>query len=157
QERAMRIRLNTYDWIVINSSAGKDSQAMLDWVVKLAQQQGVDKSKLVVVHADLGRVEWQGTRELAEEQARHYGLRFIAISRPQGDLLTQVKKRGMWPSSQQRYCTSDHKRGQVAVVINRLCRELSKGGRVRVLNCMGLRAQESPARSKLLPFRLDRR
>jgi 3'-phosphoadenosine 5'-phosphosulfate sulfotransferase (PAPS reductase)/FAD synthetase len=153
----MRIRLAAYDLIVVNSSAGKDSQAMLDYLVQQCDLSGVSRSKLVVVHADLGRVEWEGTRELAEEQAQHYGVRFLAISRPQGDLLTQVRHRRRWPSPKQRYCTSDHKRAQVFKVINRLCRELGKRGRVRVLNCMGLRAAESPARSKLLPFRLDRR
>lgn len=44
----------------------------------------------VVVHADLGRVEWAGTLELAREQARLVGLRFVARARPQGDLLSQI-------------------------------------------------------------------
>ena len=54
--------------------------------------------RLVVAHADLGRVEWPGTRELAEEQARHYGLEFVAVARPQGDLLEHIAHRGMFPS-----------------------------------------------------------
>ncbi len=64
--------LATYHWIVLNSSAGKDSQAMLDYVVELSDQAGLPRSRLIVAHADLGRVEWPGTRALAEEQARHY-------------------------------------------------------------------------------------
>ncbi|HEX5271798.1 MAG TPA: hypothetical protein VFW33_14975 [Gemmataceae bacterium] len=100
--------LRAYTWIVINSSAGKDSQAMLDYVVGLADTAGVPRGRLVVAHADLGRVEWPGTRELAEEQARHYGLEFVAVSRPQGDLLDHVARRGMFPSPSVRWCTSDH-------------------------------------------------
>lgn len=100
--------LNSYHWIVINSSAGKDSQAMLDFVVEQSDAAGVARSRLVVAHADLGRVEWPGTRELADEQARHYGLEFHAIKRPQGDLLEHIEKRGMFPSPAARYCTSDH-------------------------------------------------
>jgi predicted phosphoadenosine phosphosulfate sulfurtransferase len=37
--------LTSYDWLVINSSAGKDSQAMLDFVVSLADEQGVARAR----------------------------------------------------------------------------------------------------------------
>ena len=144
---------HSFDRIIINSSAGKDSQAMLDYIVQLADEQKYDRSKLTGVHADLGRVEWQGTKELCQEQAEVYGLRFEAIARPQGDLLDHIEQRGMFPSSTTRYCTSDHKRGQVGKVITQVSREVQgfRGNRaphVRILNCMGLRAQESPARAK---------
>ena len=59
--------LTSYRWIVVNSSAGKDSQAMLDFVVERCDHVHVPRDHLVVAHADLGRVEWPGTRELAEE------------------------------------------------------------------------------------------
>ena len=85
--------LRAYHWLVANSSGGKDSQAMLDYVVELADAADVPRGRLVVAHADLGRVEWPGTRELAEEQARHYGLEFVAVSRPQGDLLEHIAQR----------------------------------------------------------------
>jgi len=156
--------LSYYDRIVLNSSAGKDSQAMIDFIVELAREQGV-MDRLVVVHCDLGRVEWKGTRELAEEQAKHYGLRFEVVSRPLGDLLDQVEERKMWPSSKMRYCTSDHKRAQVYKVLTRLTEEvravwtegkLSPLPPVRILNCLGIRAQESPARAKKSPLGLDK-
>ena len=149
--------LASYDVILVNSSAGKDSQAMLDHVVGLAGAAGV-LERVVVVHCDLGRVEWEGTRELAEEQARHYGVRFEVVSRPQGDLLTQVEQRGMWPDAARRYCTSDHKRGQVYRLLTKLAAEVSaRTGRrqARVLNCLGIRAEESPARAKKVPFQKD--
>src|SRR5262252_5332182 len=113
--------LAAYDVILVNSSAGKDSQAMLDLVATEAAAQGV-LDRLVVVHADLGRVEWQGTRALAAEQATHYGVRFEVVRRSQ-DLLDHVRSRGMWPSSTARYCTSDHKRDQVAKLLTQLARE----------------------------------
>lgn len=151
-----RAALASYDWIVVNSSAGKDSQAMLDVVVELAGDEL--RERIVVVHADLGRVEWQGTRELAEEQAAHYGVRFEVVKRTQNDLLDQVAARGMWPSSKQRYCTSDHKRGPISTLFTRLATEKRISGRpVRILNCLGMRAQESPARSKLQAFESDTR
>lgn len=64
-----QIDLASFDCIVINTSAGKDSQAMMDYVVGLARAAGV-LHKVIAVHADLGRVEWKGTRELAETHAK---------------------------------------------------------------------------------------
>ena len=45
-----------YDIILVNSSAGKDSQASLDVVVAAARQAEV-LDRVVVVHADLGEAE----------------------------------------------------------------------------------------------------
>jgi 3'-phosphoadenosine 5'-phosphosulfate sulfotransferase (PAPS reductase)/FAD synthetase len=150
----------SYDVILVNSSAGKDSQAMLDYVAGIAKLAGVE-DRVVVVHADLGRVEWQGTKALAKRQADHYGYRFEVVKRPQGDLLDHAASRGRWPSPAQRYCTSDHKRGQVQKIITSLSREVrkakGKGASVRILNCLGLRAQESPNRAKMPAFQRDER
>ena len=52
--------LTTYDIILVNTSGGKDSQSMLDFVHGLAAEQGV-ADRLVAVHANLGRMEWQGS------------------------------------------------------------------------------------------------
>ena len=156
------VNLAQYDVILINSSGGKDSQAQLDLLVEQADAQGVSRARLVVVHADLGRVEWQGTKALAAEQARHYGLRFEVVRRQQ-DLLDQVEARGLWPSSKARFCTSDHKRDQVAKLLTQLTAELTNpGGRAfgrqaRILNCQGIRAQESTERAKKSPFQVDKR
>ena len=147
--------LTAFDVILINSSGGKDSQTMLRVVTEAAAEQGV-ADRIVVVHADLGRVEWQGTRELAGTQARYYGHRFEVVSRPQGDLLDHIEERGRFPSSAARYCTSDHKRGQVRKVMTMLVKELGLSRPARILNCMGLRAQESPARAKKEAFRYDK-
>lgn len=160
-----------YDLILINSSAGKDSQAMLTTIVEQADAEGVDRSRLLVVHADLGRVEWEGTRELAEQQAAVYGLRFEVVRREQGDLLQQIADRHdtlrakgdtttpAWPSSQARYCTSDQKTSQVVKLMTRLAadwRERTSETRpMRILNCLGIRAAESCARAKKTPFGPD--
>ena len=143
-----------WDWdvVLLNSSGGKDSQTMIRRMVQAADADDYPRCRLVVVHADLGRVEWQGTKELAQQQAQAYGLEFRAIARPQGDLLTHIEARGMFPGPRTRYCTSDHKRGQIAKVITALDRERRRGDGFRLLNCMGLRAQKSPARRKKRPF-----
>ena len=165
----MTLDLAAYDWILVNSSAGKDSQAMLDVIVELARAAGV-ADRIVVVHCDLGRVEWKGTRELAERQAAHYGLRFETVRRPQGDLLVQVEQRHAariasgkapappWPSPVNRWCTSDQKRGQVRRLMTSLATEWRGRRRkhpCRILNCMGMRADESVKRKRMAPFAHD--
>jgi 3'-phosphoadenosine 5'-phosphosulfate sulfotransferase (PAPS reductase)/FAD synthetase len=164
--------LTGYDWVVINTSAGKDSQAMMDWVVALARRQGVPLERIVAVHCDLAEEEWPGCRELAGEHARHYGLRFEVVKRARGGILAHVEQRRAsllrdgkggvppWPSNGSRWCTSEHKTGQVRKLFTRLARETRErlGDRkhqTRILNCMGMRAGESCRRSKLVPFEFD--
>lgn len=127
------VNLASYDRIVVNSSAGKDSQAMLDRVVELADADGV-RDRLVVLHCDLGTspkgepIEWPGTKELAEEHAAHYGLRFVVVRRGVRGFLEQVDYRGMWPSSGQRYCTSKFKQDQGNKAVTALAEEVRQGG-----------------------------
>lgn len=150
------VKLANYDLILVNSSAGKDSLVMLDVVAKLAREAGC-LERVVVVHCDLGRVEWPGTVDLVHKQAAVYGLPVEVEKRPQGDLLDHVRERGMWPSSTARYCTSDHKRGQSAKVVTRLVNAKYNGTPLRVLECLGFRADESPARAKRHAFTRNRR
>lgn len=154
--------LESFDWILINTSGGKDSQTMMRHAVSACKRAGVNPARIVAVHADLGRIEWPGCPELAREQALLNGItRFEVVKRTGGDLLEYVRRRGKWPSSQQRYCTSDFKRGPIRRVMTMLTAErypvnrLRSGAEVRILNCMGMRAQESPARAKKSPFELD--
>jgi 3'-phosphoadenosine 5'-phosphosulfate sulfotransferase (PAPS reductase)/FAD synthetase len=152
----MDLDLNAYDYVLVNSSAGKDSQAMLDYVAALAVEQDAT-DRLVVVHCDLGRVEWPGTKELAERQANHYGLPFRVVrNRNWGDLLDRIESRGQWPDMKNRYCTSEFKTGQVKRLATELVRQARRRfpyRQIRLLNCLGLRAQESPRRAKLATFR----
>ena len=62
----------------------------------------------------------------------------------------------MFPSPSARYCTSDHKRVQIAKIVTALDRERRDGDSFSVLNCMGLRSEESPARRKRAPLALNR-
>lgn len=135
---------------------------MVHYVAGLLREQGL-LDRGVVVHADLGRVEWPGTKDVAAEQARIAGLRFVARARPQGDLLSHVERLGKWPMPTQRYCTADHKRGQILVVMSELAnderqrRGLRPSAPLRILNCVGLRAEESPGRRRQPPFKSSAR
>ncbi|EPH3360579.1 phosphoadenosine phosphosulfate reductase family protein [Citrobacter freundii] len=136
---------------VSNHSGGKDSQAML---IKLLDV--IPKHQLVVVHASLGAVEWPGSLELARQQAMDAGLPFI-VATARKTLMEMVARRfenrpevPSWPSASTRQCTSDLKRGP----IQREIRAYAKANGFKVIvNCLGLRAQESPGRAKKQMFR----
>jgi len=151
--------LSSFDLVLVSSSGGKDSQTALRATVEAIDEAGLSRDMVVVVHADLGRVEWDDAEALAERQAAHYGLRFVSVRRPQGDLLDHVVDRHAkrpdvpsWPSSSSRYCTSDHKRGQLLKVYTALVNEwrerTGETRRARILEVLGLRAEESPARAR---------
>ena len=148
------MNLHYFDAIVINSSAGKDSQTALRYVVLEAQEQGFPLDRITVSHQDLGDIEWPGTIELAREQAEHYGLRFIVTKRrtkdgEEIDLLEGVRRRGMWPDYRNRYCTSDYKRGPGNRVLTRVALELRTQGikQPKVLQIFGFRTEESKDRA----------
>lgn len=143
------------DKTVIGNSGGKDSQAMLDYVAEIAREVGA-MDRVVVLHNDLGTtdnglpVEWPGTADLARRQAEHYGFRFEIRRREINGLFQQLRhERKMWPSSAARWCTSDQKTSQGMKLVTELVSELGIVGRpAKVLYCLGLRAEESPARAR---------
>jgi 3'-phosphoadenosine 5'-phosphosulfate sulfotransferase (PAPS reductase)/FAD synthetase len=141
--------LKKFRWIVVNSSGGKDSQTALRYVVNQCDSLGIARDRIVVSHQDLGRIEWKGTVELVRAQAAFYGLRleiskYRTANKEEIDLLEKVRRRGMWPSSANRYCTSDMKRCPAHRVVTMLSREAAGD----ILYVKGLRADESPARAK---------
>lgn len=151
------VDLTAYDVILVNSSAGKDSQAMLHVIATQAKAAGV-LDRVHVVHATFDE-EWAGTEALARQQAAAYGLPCYVVRHPKGSLLEAVRARGMWPDARSRYCTSDFKRGQVSKQITSLVAShpAFRLRPVTVLNCMGIRAAESRARAKKVWFAVDER
>src|SRR5262249_43507310 len=141
---------------VINHSGGKDSQAQM---IKLLDV--IPRDQLLVVHASLGEVEWHGALELAQKQAEDAGVPFIVANAfdKQGNsktLLTEVERRfaekphkPSWPSKSCKSCTSDLKRGPIEREIRRYMKAHGFKG---VVNCTGLRADESDDRAKLEPL-----
>lgn len=127
---------------VINHSGGKDSQAMFLHVSSL-----VPRSQIIAIHASLGRVEWAG----AEEHIRAtIGDVPLQVCRSRRELLQMVEERGMFPSPQQRQCTSDLKRGPIE-------RTIRHTGHKLIVNCMGMRAEESSSRAKLTTLKRSER
>jgi len=112
-----------------NNSGGKDSQAMLIYMVEVL---GIPVEQIVSIHADLGEVEYQGTKEKAQEIADHYGIPFFSVRHSRDIPLTerfverivthvaagryQKTPEGNWeltatpaPDEGSRWCTSEFK------------------------------------------------
>ena len=151
-----------FDAIIVNSSAGKDSQTSLRKVIEIAQDQNFPLNRITVSHQDLGKMEWKGTFELAKEQTSHYpGIHFTSTkyrtrTGERKSLLDYVESRKRWPDNKNRYCTSDFKRGPGARVITKISNNLRFQGikRPNILYIFGFRADESTARSKKKVFEL---
>lgn len=131
---------------VVNHSGGKDSQAMLIMIRKL-----VPDTQILVIHANLPGVEWEGTEEHARNTSE--GLEFITVTAGK-TFFEMVEHRKMWPSPKYRQCTSDLKRGPIEKAIRKALKDKQ---RLLIVNCMGLRAEESCARSKAEVFKLNKR
>lgn len=123
--------------VVISHSGGKDSQAMAALVRGV-----VPADRLVIIHAELPGVDWDGTE--AHARATTAGLEFHTV-RAGKTFFDMVKHRRMFPSPTYRQCTSDLKRDP----INKKIRALAKArGIDLIINCMGLRAEESISRAR---------
>lgn len=129
--------------LVINFSGGKDSSAMLAFLCER-----YPRVKKHVVMADTGwehtdAVEW--SRGIVER----FGLVLHVVRNPNKTFLTMVEKRGMFPANGQRQCTSDLKRNPINTWIRQNIKD-----RV-VVSAMGMRAEESSGRAKLLVLKRD--
>lgn len=116
----------------------------------------VPADQIVVVHADLGEVEWHGVVRHILRNTEHE----LNIVRANKTLLEMVEHRARtrpevpsWPSPSTRQCTSDLKRGPIYKFIRNYMND--RGLKLGV-NCTGLRAEESSSRAKKEPFRLNK-
>ena len=132
---------------VLNHSGGKDSQTMY---LRLAPL--IPARQLILVHAILHEVDWSGIPEHIEETTQH-PVFYVAAAK---SLLSMAEERGKFPSPVYRQCTSDLKRGPVQTFIRRYLKEHPEW-QGRVVNVMGLRAEESTARAKLKTLTLSER
>ncbi len=143
---------------VLNHSGGKDSQAMYAVVSSL-----VPHERIIVVHADLGEVEWPGVQDHIRANIAHELNVVKAVWRDGSEkhLLDMVRCRrrklradgrdaSPFPSANQRFRTSDLKRAPVEKFIRGL-------GAPLVMNCLGLRAEESHSRAARDAWALNKR
>lgn len=142
----MNVPTEVYDLIakgalfIINDSAGKDSQAM-----KIKLMELIPHNQLLIIHANLPGVEWEGNLDHIRRYSGNLPVHEVVGTKT---FFEMVEHRGMFPSPKNRQCTSDLKRAPIQKFINNYNKE--KG--FIVVNCMGLRAQESSGRAKKIPF-----
>lgn len=142
----------------IGVSGGKDSCALAIATVEALDAMGHTGPR-VLVHSDLGRVEWADSLPTCERLAERLGLELVIVRREAGDMMDRwltrwsnnvaryaalscVKVILPWSTPAMRFCTSELK---TAVI----CRELVRRfpGKV-IVSCAGIRRDESTARSK---------
>ena len=133
--------------LALNHSGGKDSQCMTILLSRI-----VPLEQLLVVHAPLGDVEWPGTIEHIERTIAPDVPLLLARTASGKSLLERIEERGRFPSASVRYCTSDTKRTPIERELRRYLKAHPRFGGL-VVNAMGMRASESPARAKLVPWR----
>jgi len=140
----------------IGHSGGKDSAAMYEAILRL-----VPAAQIRVVHADLGEVEHVDVNDFIRNNIDGRDLivarAFHKDGRP-ADFFSLIRQRRAsldakgnhdapaFPSSAARFCTSDLKTGPI-------WREIRAEGHAIVVNCVGIRAQESAARAKKIGTR----
>ena len=139
----------------ISHSGGKDSQAMYNAVINI-----VDPRQIRVIHADLGDIEHAGVKAHIKNTI-HYDLKIAQSFNKAGDqvdLFDMIRNRRAsldaqgrndapaFPSSAARFCTSDPKTGPI-------WREIRQEGEALVVNCVGIRAEESKSRAKKVDSR----
>lgn len=150
--------LNANAPVAFGVSGGKDSQAAV-----LAGFSYLDSighiGPRVLVHADLGSVEWDESLPACEALARHVGAELIVVRRKAGGLMERWEAR--WQSSLRRYqelstvtlvlpwstpgmrfCTSEQKTHVITAELKRRF----KGQ--QIVNVTGVRRTESAARAK---------
>lgn len=139
----------------VSHSGGKDSQAMYHAITQV-----VPANQIRVVHADLGDLEHPGTYQHIRLTISDYHDANIIVARSVNkagervDFFDMVRNRRRsldaqgkhdapaFPSSAQRYCTSDLKTGPIWREIR------NDGDHPIVVNCVGIRADESASRAK---------
>ncbi|PHR62271.1 MAG: phosphoadenosine phosphosulfate reductase [Robiginitomaculum sp.] len=133
----------------VSHSAGKDSQAML----LALRAYKIPDAQIILIHADLGEVEWEGNID----HIQNYGFGYpLIIAKARRGLLQMIEERGMFPSPSIRQCTSDLKRGPIERELRRFLKRNPQYNKLLV-NCMGFRAQESSARAKRNPFTFNQK
>ncbi len=142
---------------MVNDSGGKDSQAM-----RILLRRILPPERLHVIHASLGDVEWPGALEHAQAGAERACLPFT-VAKATKSFFDMVEHRykvrpgpnsPCWPSASNRQCTSDLKRDPITREVRRILKEKRL---LNVVTCMGIRAQESPARAKQIPWKRSER
>lgn len=145
--------------VAMGVSGGKDSCAMAFATNDYLDSIGHTGPR-VLIHSDLGRIEWRDSLPTCQRLAQRLGLELIVVRRQAGDMIQRwytrwennvqryrdlecVKLILPWSTSSMRFCTSELK---TAVI----CRELvQRFPGTTILSVTGIRRQESDKRKTM--------
>ncbi|AOV18820.1 hypothetical protein BJI67_16405 (plasmid) [Acidihalobacter aeolianus] len=143
----------------IGTSGGKDSVACALAVSEYLDQIGHTGPR-ILIHADLGRVEWQDSLPGCERLAEYLGWELMVVRRKAGDMLARWQGRWAnnvrryqdlscvklilpWSTPALRFCTSEQKTDVI-------CSALKKRFPGHdIINATGIRRQESARRRRM--------
>lgn len=144
--------------VALGVSGGKDSVVMADVVQAALRERGY-AGELLLVHSDLGRIEWKDSLPTCERLADALGLELLVVRRQAGDMVDRwltrwannvaryanlacVKLILPWSTPAMRFCTSELK---TAII----CRALiGRWPGQTIVSATGVRRDESSARAK---------
>ncbi|WP_439604520.1 phosphoadenosine phosphosulfate reductase domain-containing protein [Shinella sp.] len=136
--------------VAIGVSGGKDSQAAAIATIAHLDRIGHSGPRLLV-HADLGIVEWKDSFPVCERLAKQLGVELLVVRRAAGDLMDRWEARctslstvtlvPCWSTPKMRFCTSEMKTHVIRAALKR------RFGSVPLVNVTGVRRQESSARA----------
>jgi len=145
--------------VAIGVSGGKDSDACAIAVSRYLDQIGHTGPR-VLIHADLGRVEWRDSLPGCERLAARLGWELVVVQRKAGDMLARWEGRWAnnvsryndlscvkiilpWSTPSMRFCTSELK---VDVITSALKKRFPGKD---IINVAGIRRQESANRQRM--------
>ena len=145
--------------VAIGVSGGKDSDACAIAVVRHLDAVGHTGPR-ILIHADLGTVEWQDSLPGCERLAARLGLELMVVKRNAGDMMQRWQGRWAnnlkrytdlscvklilpWSTPSMRFCTSELK---TAIIASALRKRFPTEA---ILNVVGVRRQESANRAKM--------
>jgi 3'-phosphoadenosine 5'-phosphosulfate sulfotransferase (PAPS reductase)/FAD synthetase len=143
--------------VAIGVSGGKDSCAAAIATVEHLRAIG-HRGEVVLIHADLGRVEWDDSLPTCERLAAFLGVELLVVRRAAGDMMDRWLQRWRdnvrryaqlscvtiilpWSTPGMRFCTSELKSQPLAAALVRRF-----PGR-RIISACGVRREESKDRS----------
>lgn len=149
--------------VIVGVSGGKDSVACaleVEDLLRAARHTG----PRLLIHADLGEVEWEDSYPSCERLAKHIGWEIQTVRRQAGGMMARWEARWAnsihryenlecvrlilpWSTPSMRFCTAELKRDPIFSYIRK------RFGKTPVLSVTGIRAQESAVRAKMPPSR----
>lgn len=153
--------------VAIGVSGGKDSFAAAIATYDYLKLTGF-RGKIVLIHSDLGMVEWNQSLPKCKELADHLDLELITVQRKAGGMMERWESRWAanvkrfenlecvklilpWSTPSMRFCTSELK-------VSPITSELKKRYRGHcIINVVGIRRQESSGRAKAPVSKLNKK